>query len=43
MTLGSAGWRTQAEIDHVLGQFEEARDVYRQLAEEATPLRTLVP
>ena len=34
MTLGSPGWRTQAEIDHVLRQFEEAREVYRQLAAE---------
>lgn len=28
-------WRSQAEKDHVYGQFEEARDVYRAFREEA--------
>lgn len=30
------GWRSQAEIDHVFAQFEEARSIYRRFAEEAT-------
>ena len=30
------GWRSQAEIDHVFSQFEEARNIYRRFAEEAT-------
>ena len=29
------GWRSQKEKDHVYGQFEEARKVYRRLASEA--------
>ncbi len=29
------GWRSQREKDHVYGQFEEAREVYRQLKAEA--------
>jgi hypothetical protein len=29
------GWRSQAEKDHVYGQFDSARDVYRQLKAEA--------
>ena len=28
-------WRSQAEKDHVYGQFDSARDVYRQLKAEA--------
>ena len=35
MALEWPGWRSQAEIDHVLGQFEEAREVYRRLAADA--------
>ena len=35
MALEWPGWRSQAEIDHVLGQFEEARQVYLRLAAEA--------
>jgi hypothetical protein len=33
-TLGL--FRSQAEKDHVLGRFEEARRVYRKLASEAS-------
>ncbi|WP_419163761.1 CehA/McbA family metallohydrolase [Candidatus Palauibacter sp.] len=29
------GWRSQTEQDHVYGQFEEAREVYRRLLSEA--------
>ncbi len=29
------GWRSDAEMQHVFGQFEEARQVYRRLSEEA--------
>ena len=29
------GWRSQAEKDHVFGQFEEAKAVYRKLRAEA--------
>ncbi len=29
------GWRSEAEEEHVYGQFEEAREVYRRLAAEA--------
>ncbi len=29
------GWRAQAEIDHVLTQFDQARDAYRRLRAEA--------
>ena len=29
------GWRSPREKDHVYGQFEEARNVYRRLASEA--------
>ncbi len=29
------GWRSQKEIDHVLAQFEEARQIYRRLGAEA--------
>jgi len=29
------GWRSQAEKDHVYAQFEQAREVYRQLKAEA--------
>jgi hypothetical protein len=32
------GWRSQKEIDHVLAQFEEARQVFRRLAAEADRL-----
>ncbi|MEE8148211.1 MAG: hypothetical protein V3T24_11445, partial [Longimicrobiales bacterium] len=32
------GWRSQAEQDHVYGQFEQAREVYRRLREEAVAL-----
>jgi len=35
MVLGEAGWRSQAERDHVLAQFEEARAVYREFVAEA--------
>ena len=35
MALEWPGWRSQAEIDHVLGQFEEARQVYLRLAADA--------
>ena len=31
------GWRSQAEKEHVFSQFEEARQVYQRLAQEATP------
>ena len=31
-------WRSQAEQDHVYGQFEQAREVYRRLREEAVAL-----
>jgi hypothetical protein len=34
-SLAMPGWRSQEEIDHVLAQFEDARTVYRRLAEEA--------
>jgi hypothetical protein len=37
------GWRSQQEIDHVLSQFAEARDAYRQLAAEDTAGRGPVP
>jgi hypothetical protein len=30
------GWRSQREKDHVFGQFEEARQIYRQRGSEAT-------
>jgi antibiotic biosynthesis monooxygenase (ABM) superfamily enzyme len=29
------GWRSQEEIDHVLAQFEEARQIFRRLGAEA--------
>jgi hypothetical protein len=29
------GWRSDAEMQHVFGQFEEARQVYRRFAEQA--------
>ena len=29
------GWRSQTEKDHVYGQFEEAREVYRAFKAEA--------
>ena len=35
LSVAMPGWRSQEEIDHVLGQFEEAREVYRRLAQEA--------
>ncbi|MFC1575936.1 CehA/McbA family metallohydrolase, partial [Gemmatimonadota bacterium] len=35
LALASPGWRSQQEIDHLLGQLEEAREVYRRLAQEA--------
>ena len=35
MALEWPGWRSQDEIDHVLGQFQEARMVYERLAEGA--------
>jgi hypothetical protein len=28
-------WRSQAEKDHIYGQYEQARRVYERLAEEA--------
>jgi len=28
-------WRSQQEKDHVYGQFEEARSIYRKLGAEA--------
>lgn len=33
------GWRSTKEKDHVYGQFEEARNVYRRLAAEAAGRR----
>ena len=35
MALEWPGWRSQAEIDHVMDQFQEARWVYEGLAEAA--------
>jgi len=35
MALEWPDWRSQTEIDHVLGQFQEARAVYERLAAEA--------
>ena len=35
MALAWPDWRSQTEIDHVLGQFQEARAVYERLAAEA--------
>ena len=35
MALEWPGWRSQAEIDHVLAQFQEARMVYERLADGA--------
>ena len=35
MALEWPGWRSQAEIDHVMDQFQEARRVYEGLAEAA--------
>ena len=35
MALEWPGWRSQAEIDHVIGQFREARAIYERLGEEA--------
>ena len=35
MALEWPGWRSQEEIDHVLGQFQQARDMYEQLGVEA--------
>src|SRR5262249_11991699 len=31
------GWRSQAEKDHVFGQFGEARQIYQRLARESAP------
>ncbi len=31
------GWRSQKEKDHVYAQFEEARQIYRKFAGEASP------
>ncbi len=35
MALADPGWRSQDEIDHVMGQFGEARAMYEELAAEA--------
>ncbi|SVE38515.1 uncharacterized protein METZ01_LOCUS491369, partial [marine metagenome] len=35
MALEWPDWRSQTEIDHVLEQFQEARALYEELAEEA--------
>jgi hypothetical protein len=32
----STGWRSQKEKDHVYGQFDEARAIYRKFLHEAT-------
>jgi hypothetical protein len=33
LTNKAAGWRTQAEKDHVIGQIGEARRIYQRLSE----------
>jgi TolB protein len=44
-TLAAAdpGWRSQREQDHVLAQFEEARQVYRRFAQEAEQIKATSP
>ena len=37
------GWRSPKERDHVYGQFDEARKVYRRLASEAYAVACLKP
>ncbi len=39
MAMEWPGWRSQKEIDHVMAQFEEARQVFRRLAAEADRLK----
>lgn len=36
MARAEPGWRSQAEKDHVFGQFEEARAIYEQFRKEAS-------
>ncbi len=36
LALADPGWRSQWEKDHVMAQFEEARQIYRKFALEAT-------
>ena len=38
MALDHPGWRSQREKEHVLGQFQEARTIYKGLREEGIQL-----
>jgi hypothetical protein len=35
MARGTAGWRSEAELDRVVARFDEARQAYRRLHSEA--------